>query len=113
MNNSELLSSFTPLCLTLTDAGFAFHFVVLGMAGGGEFSGLEIKTQSILIVFPRRTIPELLASHGPTLILLVPMCGLPLPTLYPSSGYPKEVKTSPPFLGQQCLKPFCIPSQQF
>lgn len=41
------------------------------------------------------------------------MCGLPLPTLYPSSGYPKEVKTSPPFLGQQCLKPFCIPSQQF
>lgn len=45
MNNSELLSYFTPRCLTLTDPSFAFHFTALSKVDRGELLGIEIMTE--------------------------------------------------------------------
>lgn len=91
MNNSELLSYFTPP-LTLSEPGFAFRFPVFSEVGRRDFSGVEVKTWNILVVCPRNTIPELLGTHGPTLIhfayILVDMGS----TLYLSSGYFEKAK---------------------
>lgn len=110
MNNSELLSYFTPP-LTLSEPGFAFHFTVFSEAGRWDFSGVEVKTWNILVVRPRSTIPELLGTHGPTLIhfayILVGMGS----TLYLSSGYFEKAKKTPKthfFSNQQFLKPSFI-----